>query len=121
MLCRTVLLFFVIALPTTLRATVIVPAEFREIVNGADIIAYGRVIDTKVDGDTATPRAQIPGQTPVTLQLGGSTASGSSSRSARSSGTAAQVSPAAASRSLGCRLGNHGIGGPRERSDRRRY
>ena len=32
-------------------------------------IASVDVIDTKVDGDTATTRAQIPGQTPVTLQL----------------------------------------------------
>jgi hypothetical protein len=27
------------------RATVLVPAEFREVVNGSEIIAYGRVID----------------------------------------------------------------------------
>jgi hypothetical protein len=32
-------------------------------------IASVDVIDTKVDGDTATTRAQIPGQTPGTLQL----------------------------------------------------
>lgn len=30
---------------TASRATVLVPAEFREIVNGAEIIAYGRVTD----------------------------------------------------------------------------
>jgi hypothetical protein len=30
------------------RATVLVPAEFREVVTGADIIAYGRVTDTTV-------------------------------------------------------------------------
>ena len=32
-------------------------------------IASVDMVDTKVDGDTATTRAQIPGQTPVTLQL----------------------------------------------------
>ena len=36
-------------LPAALRATVLLPAEFREIVNGSDIIAYGRVTETRVE------------------------------------------------------------------------
>ena len=40
------ILFAVCALPAGVRATVVIPAEFREIVNGSDIIAYGRVIET---------------------------------------------------------------------------
>ena len=33
----------------TVRATVLVPAEFREIVNGSQVIAFGRIIDTAAD------------------------------------------------------------------------
>lgn len=44
------LVFSVICLlPAALRATVLLPAEFREIVNGSDIIAYGRVTETRVE------------------------------------------------------------------------
>jgi hypothetical protein len=32
-------------LPAAPRATVLLPAEFREIVGGSDVIAYGRVVD----------------------------------------------------------------------------
>jgi hypothetical protein len=53
-------------MPVTLRATVLVPAEFREIVNGADIIAYGRVIETAVERSDDRKRID----TLVTLQVG---------------------------------------------------
>jgi hypothetical protein len=43
---RSVLALIVCILPVAARATVLVPAEFREIVNGSDIIAYGRVTET---------------------------------------------------------------------------
>jgi hypothetical protein len=38
-------LFLLCALETIAHATVLVPAEFREIVNGSEMIAYGRVVD----------------------------------------------------------------------------
>lgn len=53
-------------LPAALHATVIVPAGFREIVNGSDIIAYGRVVDTAVE--QSEDRRQVT--TLVTLQVG---------------------------------------------------
>jgi hypothetical protein len=62
---RVVLLLMVCLAPAALRATVIVPAEFREIVNGADIIAYGRV--TTTTSDWSDDRRQI--ETLVTLQV----------------------------------------------------
>ena len=43
-------------LPPAAGATVLLPAEFRQIVNGSDIIAYGRVLDLRphwVDGRRA--------------------------------------------------------------------
>ncbi len=56
---------FLIA-PHALRATVLLPAEFREIVNGADIIAYGRVVETAVE--QSDDRKQV--DTLVTFQVG---------------------------------------------------
>lgn len=61
------LLFSVICLlPATLRATVLLPAEFREIVNGSDIIAYGRVTETRVEW--SDDRKNV--DTLVTFQVG---------------------------------------------------
>jgi hypothetical protein len=62
---RVVLLLILCLAPAALRATVIVPAEFREIVNGADIIAYGRVAATTAGW--TEDRKQI--ETFVTLQV----------------------------------------------------
>ncbi|MEO7274972.1 MAG: hypothetical protein ABIX28_24920 [Vicinamibacterales bacterium] len=42
-----IVLLCVIALAPSLSATVIVPAEFREVVSGSDLIAYGRVVDVR--------------------------------------------------------------------------
>lgn len=43
---RSAALLFLVCLPGAVaRATVLVPAEFREVVNGSEIIVYGRVID----------------------------------------------------------------------------
>jgi hypothetical protein len=53
-------------LPAALRATVLIPAEFREIVNGADIIAYGRVAEMSVEWTDDRKRID----TLVTLQVG---------------------------------------------------
>ncbi|MEO7271735.1 MAG: hypothetical protein ABI211_06975, partial [Vicinamibacterales bacterium] len=36
-----------VALGPSLNATVIVPAEFREVVSGSDLIAYGRVVEVR--------------------------------------------------------------------------
>ena len=52
--------------PIALRATVLLPAEFREIVNGADIIAYGRVVETSVE--QSDDRKQV--DTRITFQVG---------------------------------------------------
>jgi hypothetical protein len=45
--------FFVVVLflllTSALRATVLVPAEFREIVSGSQVIVYGRVIDVRAE------------------------------------------------------------------------
>jgi hypothetical protein len=60
------LLLMLCAAPVAMHATVLVPAEFREIVNGADIIAYGRVIDTTVEWGDDRKRVE----TLVTLQVG---------------------------------------------------
>ena len=49
MVLRALVLSIICPVPIALRATVLLPAEFREIVNGADIIAYGRVVDTTVE------------------------------------------------------------------------
>jgi hypothetical protein len=63
---RVVLLLMLCLAPAALCATVIVPAEFREIVSGADIIAYGRVAATSAEW--TDDRKQI--ETLVTLQVG---------------------------------------------------
>ena len=63
---RVVLLLMVCAMPVALRATVLVPAEFREIVTGSDIIAYGRVVET--DRRVGDDRRRV--DTLVTLQVG---------------------------------------------------
>ena len=42
-----IVLLGVVALAPSLHATVIVPAEFREVVSGSDLIAYGRVVDVR--------------------------------------------------------------------------
>lgn len=52
-------------MPASLRATVLVPAEFREVVNGSEIIAYGRVIETIAE--SSDDRRRI--DTLVTLQV----------------------------------------------------
>lgn len=66
MLNRALVLLVVCLTPAALRATVIVPAEFREIVNGASIIAFGRVTDTTVEA--TDDRRQV--DTLVTMQVG---------------------------------------------------
>jgi hypothetical protein len=66
MLYRAVPLVMVCLVPAVLRATVIVPAEFREIVTGSDIIAYGRVTETTVEMSDDRKRVD----TLVTLQVG---------------------------------------------------
>jgi hypothetical protein len=66
MLYRAALILMVCLASAVLRATVIVPAEFREIVNGADIIAYGRVLETTVE--SSDDRKNV--DTLVTLQVG---------------------------------------------------
>jgi hypothetical protein len=53
-------------LPAAGRATVLLPAEFREIVNGSDIIAYGRVVETTVEWGDDRKRVD----TLVTMQVG---------------------------------------------------
>jgi hypothetical protein len=61
------LVFSVICLlPVALGATVLLPAEFREVVNGSDIIAYGRVIETRVEW--SDDRKSV--DTLVTFQVG---------------------------------------------------
>ena len=66
MALRALALSIFCLVPIALGATVLLPAEFREIVNGADIIAYGRVVETAVEqGDD---RKQV--DTLVTFQVG---------------------------------------------------
>ena len=48
-----------------IHATVIIPAEFREVVGGSVLIAYGRVIDVQTIGASA---AQL---SPIMPQPGG--------------------------------------------------
>jgi len=48
MAVRLVAVLIACLAPVTLAATVLVPADFREIVNSADIIVYGRVTATEV-------------------------------------------------------------------------
>jgi len=49
-----------------LHATVLVPAEFREVVKGADVIAYGRIVETSAESSGARRRVD----TLVTLEVG---------------------------------------------------
>ena len=53
-----------LALAPSLGATVLVPAEFREIVNGSEVIVHGRVVDVR--SDWTTDRFRI--ETVVTLE-----------------------------------------------------
>lgn len=51
------LAFLLLALvSTTLHATLIVPAEFREIVGGSQVIVYGRVTDVRAEWIASEPR-----------------------------------------------------------------
>jgi hypothetical protein len=66
MLYRYCALFAVsCVLSSPLMATVLVPAEFREIVNGSEVIAFGRVVDTTVERSDDRTRVD----TLVTLQV----------------------------------------------------
>ena len=52
---RRLLMVVCVLVAPVLHATVLVPAEFREVVQGAELIAYGRVVDTQAqwaDGRT---------------------------------------------------------------------
>ena len=49
----------------SLNATVLLPAEFREIVNGSEVIAFGRVVDTTVEESDGRTRVE----TLVTLRV----------------------------------------------------
>ena len=60
-----VVLSLLCAVPLTLRGTVLVPAEFREIVTGSDIIAYGRVSETAAEWSDDRKRVD----TVVTFQV----------------------------------------------------
>ena len=66
MLQRAVICLVISLASAGVGATVLVPAEFREIVNGADIIAYGRVVETSVQW--SDDRRNV--DTLVTLQVG---------------------------------------------------
>src|SRR3954470_23367123 len=46
-LLASIVLLGLVTLAPSLTATVIVPAEFREVVAGSDLIAYGRVMDVR--------------------------------------------------------------------------
>src|SRR6476620_8508633 len=52
---RRLLVVVCVLVAPVLHATVLVPAEFREVVQGSELIAYGRVVDTQAqwaDGRT---------------------------------------------------------------------
>ena len=66
MLLRALVFSILWALPAALGATVLAPAEFREVVRGSDIIAYGRVIETTVEW--SADRKHV--DTLVTFQVG---------------------------------------------------
>ena len=66
MVKRAVLVVMLCVVPAALRATVLAPAEFREIVTGADVIAYGRVTETSVRWSDDRKRVE----TLVTLHVG---------------------------------------------------
>ena len=63
---RSWIALIVCIIPIAGSATVLVPAEFREIVTGADIIAYGRVVETTVEWSDDRKRVD----TLVTMQIG---------------------------------------------------
>lgn len=63
---RLVALLIVTLFPVALAATVLVPAEFREVVNGADLIVYARVSSTETRWSDDRKRVD----TLVTLQAG---------------------------------------------------
>ena len=63
---RVVLFVVTCALSAPLGATVLVPAEFREIVTGSEIIAFGRVIDAAAEWGERRERID----TIVTMQVG---------------------------------------------------
>jgi hypothetical protein len=63
---RLLALLIVILFPVALAATVLVPAEFREVVNGADLIVYARVTSTQTRWGDDRKRVD----TLVTLQAG---------------------------------------------------
>ena len=66
MALRALVFSVICLLPSALRATVLLPAEFREIVNGSEIIAYGRVTETRVEW--SDDRKHV--DTLVTFQVG---------------------------------------------------
>ena len=59
-------LLAICAAGTFAHATVLVPAEFREIVNGSEIIAYGRVVDATPEWSADRKRID----TVVTFEVG---------------------------------------------------
>ena len=63
---RLVTALIVCAVPIALGATVLLPAEFREIVNGSDVIVYGRV--SAIEPRWGDDRKHV--DTLVTLQTG---------------------------------------------------
>ena len=63
---RLLALLIVTLVPVALAATVLVPAEFREVVNGADLIVYARVSSTEARWSDDRKRVD----TLVTLQPG---------------------------------------------------
>jgi hypothetical protein len=65
-MCRYLVTAAVLVLTANLRATVLVPAEFREIVEGSQIIVYGRVVD--VTPEWSDDRRRI--DTLVTVEAG---------------------------------------------------
>jgi len=62
---RRFLLLMCVLVAPVLHATVLVPAEFREVVQGSELIAYGRVVDT--EAQWADGRTRI--DTVVTLEV----------------------------------------------------
>jgi len=66
MTVRVVVFSLLLVVPAALRATVLVPAEFREVVTGSDIIAYGRVTETTAEW--SDDRKHV--DTLVTFQVG---------------------------------------------------
>src|SRR5436309_7105560 len=63
---RLIILFISLTCPHELRATVVLPAEFREIVAGSQIIVYGRIAEVKPEW--SDDRSRI--DTIVTVEAG---------------------------------------------------